>query len=172
MLASGRTMAETPSTLLTIGLAQIDCRLGDVERNAERHLEWIQKARAAGVDLLVFPELSLTGYRLLHLTPRVAMPADARGARLRRGGGARGFAQQRRPALGRCAVLRSPQALPADLWHLPGGALLRRRPPVGAGGPAVGQDGRAHLRGPLAPGAGPPAGRGRHPADRRPLGQP
>ena len=52
MLASPRTtriMAETPSTLLTIGLAQIDCRLGDVEHNAERHLEWIEKARAAGV---------------------------------------------------------------------------------------------------------------------------
>lgn len=64
-------MAET---LLRIGLAQIDCRLGDVESNAARHLEWIERAREAGVDLLVFPELSLTGYRLLHLTPRVALP--------------------------------------------------------------------------------------------------
>jgi N-carbamoylputrescine amidase len=66
-------MAETP-TLLKIGLAQIDGRLGDVERNAGRHLDWIVRAREAGVDLLVFPELSLTGYRLLHLTPRVALP--------------------------------------------------------------------------------------------------
>jgi predicted amidohydrolase len=66
-------MAAT-DTLLKIGLAQIDGRLGDVEANAERHLDWIARARDAGVDLLVFPELSLTGYRLLHLTPRVALP--------------------------------------------------------------------------------------------------
>lgn len=65
-------MAES-TTVLRIGLAQIDCRLGDVEGNAERHLDWIERAREAGVDLLVFPELSLTGYRLLHLTSRVAL---------------------------------------------------------------------------------------------------
>ena len=74
MLASAPIMAETTSTTLKIGLAQIDGRLGDVERNAERHLDWIVQAREAGVDVLVFPELSLTGYRLLHLTPRVALP--------------------------------------------------------------------------------------------------
>jgi predicted amidohydrolase len=62
---------------LTVGLAQIDCRLGDVEENAQGHLAWIEKARERGVDLLVFPELSLTGYRLLHLTPRVALPDSA-----------------------------------------------------------------------------------------------
>lgn len=76
MLASASTMAATDSSL-KIGLAQIDCRLGDVERNTERHLDWIERARQAGVDLLVFPELSLTGYRLLHLTPRVAQTAGS-----------------------------------------------------------------------------------------------
>jgi predicted amidohydrolase len=76
MLASGAIMAKTGS-LVRIGLAQIDCRLGDVEGNAERHLEWIEKARDAAVDLLVFPELSLTGYRLLHLTPRVALRPES-----------------------------------------------------------------------------------------------
>jgi len=65
------------NSTLTLGLAQIDCRLGDVEANFERHLAWIERARAAGVDLLVFPELSLTGYRLLHLTSRVALPATS-----------------------------------------------------------------------------------------------
>ncbi len=72
MLASAPIMAES-ATVLRIGLAQIDCRLGDVEGNAERHLDWIARAREAGIDLLVFPELSLTGYRLLHLTSRVAL---------------------------------------------------------------------------------------------------
>jgi predicted amidohydrolase len=61
------------STILRVGLAQIDCRLGDVEANLERHLAWIAEARQRSVDLLVFPELSLTGYRLLHLTSRVAL---------------------------------------------------------------------------------------------------
>jgi N-carbamoylputrescine amidase len=69
-------MAEPRSTF-TLGLAQIDCRLGDVDANLEKHLAWIEKAREQGVDLLVFPELSLTGYRLLHLTARVAMKAGA-----------------------------------------------------------------------------------------------
>lgn len=76
MLASAPTMAEPRSTF-TLGLAQIDCRLGDVDANLEKHLAWIERAREQGVDLLVFPELSLTGYRLLHLTSRVAMRADA-----------------------------------------------------------------------------------------------
>jgi predicted amidohydrolase/NH3-dependent NAD+ synthetase len=58
---------------LTVGVAQIDVRLGDLAGNEKRHIDWIGKAKAAGVELLVFPELSLTGYRLLHLTPRVAL---------------------------------------------------------------------------------------------------
>jgi predicted amidohydrolase len=69
-------MAE-PRPTLTLGLAQLDSRLGDVEANLQRHLDWIASARVRGVDLLVFPELSLTGYRLLHLTARVAMPPDS-----------------------------------------------------------------------------------------------
>ena len=57
---------------LTVGLAQIDCKLGGGEANVQKHLEWIEKAREQGTELLLFPELSLTGYRLLHLTSRVA----------------------------------------------------------------------------------------------------
>ena len=63
---------------LTIGLAQLDSRLGALEANLEKHLGWIERARAQDVDLLLFPELSLTGYRLLHLTSRVAIrPAES-----------------------------------------------------------------------------------------------
>ena len=62
-----------PSSALRVGLAQIDCRLGDLDGNLQIHLDWIERARAGGVELLLFPELSLTGYRLLHLTPRVAL---------------------------------------------------------------------------------------------------
>ncbi|MDH3255399.1 MAG: carbon-nitrogen hydrolase [Acidobacteriota bacterium] len=58
---------------MNIGIAQTDVRLGALEDNLEKHLEWVKKALDRGVDLLVFPELSLTGYRLLHLTGRVAV---------------------------------------------------------------------------------------------------
>jgi len=65
-------------TAIRVGLAQIDAKLGEVEANLDHHLAWIERARSEGVELLLFPELSLTGYRLLHLTPRVALqPASS-----------------------------------------------------------------------------------------------
>ena len=57
---------------LTLALAQINTRLGSVEANLEKHLSLIQEARSAGADLVVFPELSLTGYVLQDLTPTVS----------------------------------------------------------------------------------------------------
>ncbi|MCD6291729.1 MAG: carbon-nitrogen hydrolase [Anaerolineae bacterium] len=68
--------AQTEYPKLTIGLGQIRPRLGDVEANLTRHLEVIAQARDRGVDLLIFPELSLTGYFLKDLVPVVARPAD------------------------------------------------------------------------------------------------
>lgn len=61
---------------LRVGIAQIAPRLGDVGANLERHREVIADARTRGVQLLVFPELGLTGYLLQDLTADVAMPAD------------------------------------------------------------------------------------------------
>ncbi len=61
----------------TVGLAQINPALGDVERNVAQHYAYIEQAAAAGVDLLIFPEASLTGYYLQDLTADVAMRADA-----------------------------------------------------------------------------------------------
>jgi NAD+ synthase (glutamine-hydrolysing) len=55
-----------------IALAQINTHLGDVPANLEMHLELIRQAKAAGSDLIVFPELSLTGYCLQDLVPNVA----------------------------------------------------------------------------------------------------
>ena len=57
---------------LTISLAQISTKLGDVEANLEKHLSLIAEAKQAGSDLIVFPELSLTGYALQDLTPMVS----------------------------------------------------------------------------------------------------
>lgn len=57
---------------LTLALSQINTRLGDVQANLEKHLQIAAEARAQGADLLVFPELSLTGYVLQDLVSTVA----------------------------------------------------------------------------------------------------
>ncbi|TFH37841.1 MAG: hypothetical protein E4G99_01395 [Anaerolineales bacterium] len=59
-------------TLRTIAMAQIATHLGDVEANLALHLETILQAKKQGAELVVFPELSLTGYLLQDLTPSVA----------------------------------------------------------------------------------------------------
>jgi NAD+ synthase (glutamine-hydrolysing) len=61
---------------LKIGLAQITPRLGDVEANLALHLETVKAALADGIELLIFPELSLTGYRLRDLAFTVALVPD------------------------------------------------------------------------------------------------
>jgi len=61
---------------ITVGLAQCDSVLGDVAANARRHREWIDRAHSAEVDLLVFPELSLTGYLLQDMVPEVSRSPD------------------------------------------------------------------------------------------------
>ncbi len=48
---------------LTIALAQINTMVGDVARNADRVIEQAQRARdELDADLIVFPELTLSGY--------------------------------------------------------------------------------------------------------------
>lgn len=56
----------------TLALAQINTRLGVVQDNLEKHLSLAKEARASGADLVVFPELSLTGYVLQDLAYAVA----------------------------------------------------------------------------------------------------
>ncbi len=56
----------------TLALAQINTRLGDVDANLEKHLALAQEAAQAGADLLIFPELSLTGYVLQDIAATVA----------------------------------------------------------------------------------------------------
>ena len=62
---------------MNLALAQIATKLGDVESNLEKHLDYIKQAKEQKADLLVFPELSLTGYVLQDLVATVAhRPAD------------------------------------------------------------------------------------------------
>lgn len=57
---------------IKIALAQINTRLGDPPGNLEKHLTYTHQATQAGADLLVFPELSLTGYALQDIATAVA----------------------------------------------------------------------------------------------------
>jgi NAD+ synthase (glutamine-hydrolysing) len=47
---------------LRVGLAQVNVTVGDVEGNARRVVDEIERARALGADVVAFPELCLTGY--------------------------------------------------------------------------------------------------------------
>ena len=50
------------STTLRLALAQINPKVGDVDGNAALAAEWIGRARDAGADLVVLPELVISGY--------------------------------------------------------------------------------------------------------------
>ena len=62
---------------LKLALAQINTKLGDVHANLEKHLALARQASRDGLDLLVFPELSLTGYILQDLVPTVSCRPDS-----------------------------------------------------------------------------------------------
>lgn len=62
---------------LQIALAQMNTRLGEVKANLEKHLELTRQAQTSGAELIIFPELSLTGYCLQDLAHSVAHKATA-----------------------------------------------------------------------------------------------
>ncbi len=67
-----------------ISIAQIDCVLGEIDPNLEKHYKAIEQAIDAGSELIVFPELSLTGYFLKDAVFQVALhDSDAKLNRLR-----------------------------------------------------------------------------------------
>ena len=47
---------------MRLALAQINSVVGDIDGNAARVVDWLQKARDANADLVLFPELAVTGY--------------------------------------------------------------------------------------------------------------
>lgn len=62
---------------LRVGVAQIPSRAGELQANLATHLELIRRAQEEGVGLLLFPELSLTGYDVGPRTPEIALRRDA-----------------------------------------------------------------------------------------------
>ncbi len=63
---------------LTLAAAQSASVAGDLAANLRIHLDFIAAAAEAGVDLLLFPELSLTGYEPSLAEALTLDPADAR----------------------------------------------------------------------------------------------
>jgi len=62
---------------LPLALAQINTKLGDLPANLETHLALIESARQQGAELVLFPELSLTGYVLQDIAATIACRPNA-----------------------------------------------------------------------------------------------
>jgi predicted amidohydrolase len=75
----GGRMAGGADGRLRLALAQTEPVLGDVAANLKAHVRLAREARRRGADLIVFPELSLTGYILQDMVPEVAVRLDRPG---------------------------------------------------------------------------------------------
>jgi predicted amidohydrolase len=63
---------------MRVALAQIDCVLGDTEKNLRKAKEVVAEAKDRDADLTVFPELSLSGYTLGELGDDVPIEAHSK----------------------------------------------------------------------------------------------
>ena len=170
---------------IRVALAQLAPRLGRSTRTSTRHARGWPRHVAQGADLVVFPELGLTGYLLQDLNADVAMRADD--PRLRRLAGAaegmsvRGLASWRsRTTTGsssrrrcwraaRCATSTARCSCPTTACSMSGASsrpvrcmrATRRRPRPPAR--------HLRVRGLLAPGHAAAAGARRRPGDHQRL---
>ena len=76
-IRDSRSSLTPPTDKVRLALGQLSPRLGDVQANLDRHLQLIAEARDHKADLLLFPELSLSGYQLKDIVPDVALHAQA-----------------------------------------------------------------------------------------------
>ncbi|HEY7398316.1 MAG TPA: NAD+ synthase [Gaiellaceae bacterium] len=65
---------------MRLALAQINSVVGDIDGNAARIADWLERARADGADLVLFPELAVTGYPAEDLLLRPGFVRAARQA--------------------------------------------------------------------------------------------
>jgi predicted amidohydrolase len=129
---------------LTIAAAQSASVPGDVAENLARHVRFAARAAKLGVRLLVFPELSVTGYEP-DLAPSCALRADdSRLAPLRDLAGEAGMTvvlgapllnPGQKPHIGAIALLPDGSMATYTKQHLHGGEERVFAP--GAGGPTL-----------------------------------
>ncbi|MGH2604112.1 MAG: nitrilase-related carbon-nitrogen hydrolase, partial [Dehalococcoidia bacterium] len=60
--ASRITYHERSESRITIGLVQMHCPKGEIDANLDAIEAHIREASTRGVDILCFPEMSITGY--------------------------------------------------------------------------------------------------------------
>jgi len=58
---------------ITVAIAQIQSEFCNIKENVRKHIEWINRAKVKDARLIVFPELSLTGYYLREAVNEVAL---------------------------------------------------------------------------------------------------
>jgi len=58
--------------MLRVGLAQVNATVGDLAGNAEIVVEWTRRAAARGAQVVVFPEMAVTGYPVEDLALRAS----------------------------------------------------------------------------------------------------
>jgi len=63
---------------LKVGIAQIKPKLLNVRENLKKHVEYIEIAKRDGLNLVVFPELSLTGYLTGWMTPTASINENSK----------------------------------------------------------------------------------------------
>src|SRR5437660_848674 len=62
MSSSNPNYDDLVTRTLRLGLAQINPVVGDLWGNARLIVDWIGRARDLGADIVMFPELAITGY--------------------------------------------------------------------------------------------------------------
>lgn len=75
--SANASSADRRAGVLRVAMAQMAPALADRERNVALHLKQIEAARQQQADLVIFPELSLTGYFVRDMVPDVAIRRDA-----------------------------------------------------------------------------------------------
>lgn len=63
---------------LRLALAQVNPTVGDLRGNSDLILDYVRKASTAGADILVFPEMTVTGYPVEDLALRPAFRAASK----------------------------------------------------------------------------------------------
>src|SRR5918999_1710196 len=91
---------------MRLGLAQINTTVGDLDGNRAKILERLEEAKQAEADLVLFPELAITGYPPEDLLLRPSFVREAE----------RSLAQVARQARGITAFVGTPH-LDRDLYN-------------------------------------------------------
>ncbi len=60
-----------------VALAQYQPIFGNISENIKKHIEWISSAKEKGADIVVFPELALSGYTLKDLASELSLRRDS-----------------------------------------------------------------------------------------------